>query len=271
MTTPQFAEDTDHGRFYRRPGSSNRVPSVTNIKNVKHVPLGGWAAREAATYASQNRVMLATLPEQECFQLVKQSPWQPGAQKDTSSWIGDIVHGWMDCLIKGESVDPKVFTDRNGETHESPLSARQMWRQIVGPGGFIDRYNPKWYLGEFTVWSDKYGYAGTADWGAWIGKPLVLGDNKSGNQAWPDTAIQLAALANADFILDQDGNQIEMPPWDRYAILHIRPRGCKLIPVHHIDEAFKAFLGLKAVFDWQLEYEEQTLEWSPKLEVRANA
>lgn len=278
MTAPQFAEDTDHGRFYRRPGESKRVPSVTNIKSVKHVPLGGWAAREAATYASKNRTMLAGLPEQEAFQLVKGSPWQPGAQKDTASWIGDIVHGWLDCVIKGEAVDPMVYTDKNGESHESPLSARQMWRQITGPGGMIDTYKPKWYKSEFTVWSDKYGYAGTADWAGYIMSPttgnysgLTLVDNKTGAQAWPDVAIQLAALGNADFILDENGNEVEMPHFERYAILHIRPRGCRLIPVRHIEEAFQAFLGLKACFDWSLNCEDETLVWSPKLEVRANA
>jgi hypothetical protein len=271
MTTPRFAEDTDNGRFYRRPGGINRVPSITNIKKVKHVPLGGWAAREAATYASKNREMLAGLPEQECFQLVKGSPWQPGAQKDTASWIGDIVHGWLDLVIKGEEVDPMVYTDKNGETHESPTSARSMWRQIVGPGGFIERYKPKWFMSEFTVWSDTYGYAGTADWGGWIGNSLVLVDNKTGAQAWPDTAIQLAALAKADFILDENGDQIDMPKWDKYAVLHIRPRSYTFHPMIHIDEAFQAFLGLKAVFDWQLQFEDESLGWAPKIEVRANA
>jgi hypothetical protein len=270
MTTPRFAEDTDNGRFYRRPGGINRVPSVTNIKKVKHVPLGGWAAREAATYASKNRVMLASLPEQEAFQLVKGSPWQPGAKKDTSSWIGDIVHGWLDCLIKGEKDKPMVYTDKNGDEHESPVSARHMWNQIVGSGGFIERYTPNWYKGEFTVWSDTYGYAGTADWGAWLGNSLVLADNKTGAQAWPDTALQLAALAKADFILDEDGAEIEMPHWDKCAVLHIRPRSYTLHPVVHIDEAFQAFLGLKACFDWQCNYEDETLQWAPKIEVRAN-
>lgn len=271
MTAPAFAEETDNGRYYRRPGSMNRVPSITNIKKVKHVPLGGWAARECATYAAENREMLAKLPEQEAMQLVRGAPWRPQSQKDTSSWIGDIVHGWLDMLIKGETVNPLVYLDKNGDEHESPKSARQMWRQITGKGGFMETYKPKWYGAEMTVWSDTYGYAGTADWGAWLGAPLVLADNKTGKQAWPDTAIQLAALAKADFILDLEGKEIEMPHWDKFAILHIRPRSYTLHPVTHIDEAFDAFLGLKAVFDWQVNYEDQSLGWAPQREVRANA
>jgi hypothetical protein len=58
-----------------------------------------------------------------------------------------------------------------------------------------------------------------------------------------------------------------LPHFDRFGILHIRPRGCRLIPVDHIDAAFVAFLGLRACFDWQVNYQDQTLRYAPKLEV----
>jgi hypothetical protein len=144
-----------------------------------------------------------------------------------------------------------------------------MWRQIVGPKGFVETYKPSWSLSEFTVWSDAHNYAGTADLAAYIGNALVLIDHKTGKNAYPDTALQLAALANADFILSPDGTEMPLPKFDRCGILHIRPRSCRLIPVDHIEEAFSAFLGLKACFDWQVAYQDETLKYAPKLEVLA--
>jgi hypothetical protein len=81
--------------------------------------------------------------------------------------------------------------------------------------------------------------------------------------------MQLGALANADFIIEPDGTEKPLPAFDAFAVLHLRPRFSRLIPVEHTDEWFKAFLGLKAVFDCVLSYEDSTLAYAPKTEVRA--
>ena len=62
------------------------------------------------------------------------------------------------------------------------------------------------------------------DWDAKINKTLVLADNKTGKSTYPDMGIQLAAGGKAEFILQPDGTQEAMPHYDRYGILHIRPR-----------------------------------------------
>jgi len=270
MTDPALSIKTDKGRYYVHPGKQSQVPSITNIKDMKNIPaLKYWAARECADYAADNVAKLAALGREEIFTLVKGAPFQRTGKKNQSSLVGDIVHHWVDLTIKGEPVDTTMYTKKDGTVIQPPLQAKQMWRQFSGPGGFLDRYRPKWIDSEFTVWSDKFGYAGTADWSAHIGNALVLGDTKTGNNVYPDTGMQLAALANADYILEVDGTEKPIPHFDRYAILHIRPLHSKLIPVEHTDEWFKAFLGLKACFDAVVNYEDETLVYAPKLEVRA--
>ena len=249
------------------------VPSITNIKGVKSInALKYFYINGCAGYAADNISKLATLERDEIYQLVKGAPFAPKPLEDNPSAIGDIIHGYIDQDIKRslgqitEEVNPRVYTDRDGNEHESPRIVQNMWRQY---GGFKSRYNPEWIDSEFTVWSETYGYAGTADWGAKIGGSLVLGDNKSGKGVYPDTAMQLAALAKADFILDADGTQRELPKYTRFGILHVRPMFTRLVPVDHIDEWFKAFLGLKACFDVITEFEDQTLRQAPKTEIRA--
>jgi len=268
MTDPALAKETKNGRYYTHPSRMSEAPSITNIKNVKSIDaLKYWAAGECARYAADNLARLATLKSDEIYQLVRGAPWGASSKRGQSSNVGDVVHAWLDAIAKGETVDPATYTAKDGQTYEAPVQAKQMWRQIVGPKGFIDTYKPQWHLSEFTVWSDQYNYAGTADLAAYIGNALVLIDHKTGKNAYPDTALQLAALANADYILSPDGTETPLPKFDRFGILHIRPRGCRLIPVDHIDEAFKAFLGLKACFDWQVAYQDETLKFAPKLEV----
>jgi hypothetical protein len=268
LTDPALSIKTANGRYYAHPGKGKQVPSITNIKDMKNIPaLKYWAAKEAANYAADNLGKLSQLSREEAFQLIKSAPFAYSSTKAEASLVGDIVHEWIDRIIKGDSgFSTDSYVGKDGNEHPSPLQAKQMWRQW---GGFLDRYQPKWVASEFTVWSDAYGYAGTADWAAYISGSLVLGDNKTGQSVYPDTAMQLAALGNADFILEPDGTEKPLPKFDRFAISHIRPRFSRLIPVEHTDEWFKAFLGLKALFDAIVNYEDATLQFAPKIEVKA--
>lgn len=275
MTDPILSEKTSNGRYYTNPNNHKSVPSITNIKGMKHIEgLKYFYLKACGNYAADNKDKLATLDRNEVFQLVKGAPWAPKPVEDNPSKIGDIIHDFIDQDIKrtlagssGPEVDSTVYRDKDGNEFESPRIVRNMWRQY---GGFVDRYKPKWVDSEFTVWSDTYGYAGTADWSAFIGNALVLGDTKTGKGVYPDTAIQLAALAKADYIIAPDGTQRDMPKFERFGILHVRPMFTRLVPVEHIDEWFEAFKALKVVFDTVINFENKTLCQAPKTEVRAS-
>ena len=255
MTAPVLSVPTANGRYYQDPnGMKGMVPSVTNILDMMNKPgLKYWAAKECATYASQNREKLATLTEDEAWQLVRGAPF--ARHDDSPSAIGDIVHGWIERRIKGDSP-----------THDEVMASHQtvkwMWNSFLK---FEDHYKPQFTDTEFTVWSDRYGYAGTADLAMRINGLNVLTDTKTGKNIYPDTAMQLAALANADVILSADGTVKPVPKFDRFAILHIRPRSASLVPVENIDEAFKVFLALKIAFDWKVNFADRTLGFAPKV------
>ena len=269
MTAPKLAQDTDNGRFYFHPADQRSVPSITNIKGMKNFKAASAvAAKECATYASVNRATLATLDEDDAWRLVRGAPYRHDTPKNVASRNGDIVHDWIDNHIQGVSIDPRVYTDKNtGEEKTAPTTARHMWEAFVQ---FEDTYHPEWIASEFTVWSDKYGFAGTMDWSAKIGEFIVLGDNKTGKSVWPDMGIQLAAGAHADFILNEDGTTSELPKFDRFAVLHIRPQSFSLVPFDNkaIEARWEEFLALKRVFEIELEYDDKTLLYAPRHQVR---
>jgi hypothetical protein len=136
---------------------------------------------------------------------------------------------------------------------------------------------PEFVMSEFTVWSDTHDYAGTMDWAARVGgkRLLTLGDNKTGKAVYPDMALQLAAGAYADYILLPDASspsgykQVEVPTYDAFGILHLRPRSWSLVPMQKIPEAFKAFVGLRAAFEWKVTCEDATVGNAPKYLVTA--
>jgi hypothetical protein len=254
MTSPPLSVPTANGRYYAHPSDRRMVPSITNIIDTLSKPaLKFWAAREAANYAADNREKLAGLKRDEAFTLVRNAPF--ARTDDSPSAIGDIVHGWIERHVKGDSPS-------HDEIYASHHTARDMYLHFVK---FRDTYSPEFTDAEFTVWSDKHGYAGTADISMRINGVHVLADTKTGQNVYPETAMQLAALARADVVLTVDGAEHPVPPYERFAILHLRPRSATLVPVDNIDAAFETFLALKKAFDWKAEYADRTLGFAPKI------
>ena len=252
MTAPALAFDTDNGRYYRHPGNSKTVPSITNIKSKKHVELKHWAARKVADYAADRREMLATLERDEAFSLVKGALY--AREENSPSAIGDQVHKWIEERIQ-RGADPEGWD-------EASSTAKNMYKRFID---FEMKYSPEYTMSEFTVWSDTHDYAGTGDLGIKVGNRHVLVDTKTGKAVYPDVAMQLAALAFADFIIDEDGQQVELPGFDAFGVLHLRPMSASLVPVFHIDEWFQAFLGLRKLFEVEVEYADKTLGYAPKI------
>lgn len=278
MTDPALAHSTDNGRYYTRPSTGREVPSITNIKDVMGIDaLKFWAANECADYAADNIKNLVNLARDDIFALVKKAPFSKRGKKATSSLIGDIVHHWIDQVAKGtpvKDIDTSFYVDKwTEERKKPPVQAIWTWNAFKK---FLDVYKPEWVLSEFTVWSETHGYAGTMDWAAKIGRKriLTLGDNKTGGRVYPDMALQLAAGQYADFILTPDPDssngwrESDIPKFDGYAILHLRPRGMELVPMYNIEKAFKAFIGLRAAFEWKVECKDNTVGTAPKYEVR---
>lgn len=255
MTDPVLAVPTSNGRYYVRPERGS-MPSITNIIGKKDKPgLKYWAMKECATYASQQRATLASLTEREAYTLVREAPF--ARSDDSPAAIGDIVHSMIERKVKNE----------NAPSHDEVTTAhhtvRAMWQSFLK---FEERYKPQYTGSEWTVWSDTYGYAGTMDLSFNVAGFHVLCDAKTGKNVYPETAMQLAAGAFADVVIGADGNEVgAVPKYDKYAILHLRPRSATLVPVDNIPAAWEAFKALKLVFDWDVEMSGQTLGFAPKV------
>jgi hypothetical protein len=254
---------TNEGRFYRRPGSDILVPSITNVIGMKAKPgIAYWGYRKIGEFVADNLTAINLLGEDRTaiIDLVRGAP---ARATDKSSNRGDLVHGWIDLRVRTNGEHP---TDAEiTEEAQGDKGAIGMWRAFLA----VERaYEIKWLHSETTIWSDEYQYAGTIDWMAEVMGILTLGDTKTGNNVYPEVAMQVAAAAHADYAFDDDGHKFKLPVPERFAALHLRPTFGRLHPLENIDEAFASFLGLRATFEWDTEVAEQTIRYSPKIEVR---
>jgi len=191
MTTPTLAGTGAAGhRVYRWQG--REYPSVTAILNggVPKPFLPRWAAKAAAEYAIGHLDHLRLLPAGQAIREVKQAPW---ATRDAAADLGDLIHAAVEAHAVG---DPR------------PQPPPQAEPYLAGFDRFLADHTPVFLAAEQTVYSRRYGYAGTFDALATLpthrGWGLTLVDVKTGNRIYPEVCLQLAAYAAADFIGQPD-------------------------------------------------------------------
>jgi hypothetical protein len=115
---------------------------------------------------------------------------------------------------------------------------------------FLTERAPVFAENECTVWNRTEGYAGTLDFIAAINGHPTLGDTKTGKRVYPEVALQLSALARAEFILREDGTEEPMPPVTHLAALHLRPRSWALVPVSFHAASWDAFRAAVQLTSW---------------------
>jgi hypothetical protein len=262
MTAPPNSFPTDHGRFYQHPrmqladwqkrsahtieeGPYTPNPSVTNIIDMKAKEfLPPLYARKVAEYVVNNLDAVKYSIDRFGPDVAKGSLKAVAEQREVNgpSDIGDEVHAAIDGFCRGEDY-PESF---------STNTAKAMYDQWVHFAFEYFNMDRAFILrSEFTVWSYEYGYAGTGDLLFEKDGETWLVDTKTGTRVYPEVALQTAALANADVILDADGNEHPMPLVHKLGVLHVRPRSVKLYELGNADEAFKTFLACKQLFDWK--------------------
>lgn len=270
MTSPDLSRQTSDGRFYTQPktGEADYV-SVTTVLDVKNKPIAPWGYRKCGEFVAENLDainLLAKDPKAIC-DLVRGAPFRKSEEK---SEIGDKIHGMIEAYI---NANGQLTEEEQAAVDSLKGTPKGMYKHFLA---IVDRYHPDFRYTEVTVFSDKYKYAGTFDWMALLGpgavktRKITLGDTKTGNNAYPEVGMQLAALANADYAMGEDGEPFELPKPTKFAVLHTRPRGAKLIPVEEIDACFKSFLALREVYDWQVNHSGSVLRYAPKIEVKSS-
>lgn len=224
-------------RFYVEPQTKLKVPSVTSIVDMLPKPfLTYWASKTTAELAVDcigELVGLAVRDRAGAIDWLKRAPQR---QTSGAADTGTEVHEYYEKLAKGEKLgrvhpDVQPFVNHINDFH--------------------DRYQPEYLFIEESVWSDTHLYAGSFDAIAKIDGEIVIVDAKTTRSGvHSEVAMQLAAYSNADRIIDQNGDNQDLPAITAGAVLHLRPEAWKFVPVRQDDEVFSYFLTLRKVFDW---------------------
>lgn len=234
-------------------------PSITNIIGVMDKPfLPPYYARLVAEYAVDNLESLKFSRDRFGRDMAVGSAKAVVNLPHPNAAIGDEVHDAIDRWVKsGQSLILEDF-------EFSTSTAENMFRQFLN---FMAVRQPEVVRSEYTVWSYKYGYAGTGDL-LWRdqGKLCVV-DTKTGTNVHPEVTMQTMAIAMADVILDEDGTEHPIG-WGRDAmpdlyVLHVRPRSVKLHKLGMEREAWRTFLACKQIFDWKTCYAAEAIESEP--------
>lgn len=202
-------------------------PGTTVVLDIL-TDLRGWYAREAAASAVDfHKDWSEWEPDTAREWLAKAAD----RKRDAAADVGTAVHEWVAARACGEYTPPSPEIAGHGRQFDQ----------------FLADFNPTFLEVERAVFGD--GYAGTFDFIADIpGHGRLLVDIKTGKSVHPESvALQLAAYRHAWWMPDAD--EIEMTPDHFYtytgspegndpvpevdgcAVLHLRPRSHRLIPI----------------------------------------
>jgi hypothetical protein len=229
-----------------RAGSGHRYVDddgepVDGVTSVLPKPdLAGWAARRVAAYALDHWAELLDKTPSERDTLLRGAPW---AERDAAAGRGTEIHAAAAKLIHGEQVE----VDDALVGHVDACLA------------FLDAYDVREIAVEAMVANTKWRYAGTLDLLAQLGAFLDDGEHdvtlidwKTGASGiYPETALQLAAYAHADLIVDPDGVEIPMPPIARGLAVWLRADGYDVYPLDIGESTFRSFLYAQQVARWR--------------------
>lgn len=243
MTNPALAqEQPDGSRRYVHPKTQESEPSVTTIirEAIAKPYLLRWAGGTGAQYADGNWDALASMSSWERIGLIK---FAHERERQKASDLGTAVHAALDAWAKGEP-------------HEYSKEISPFMTSFVK---FIMDRRPEFLYSEVTTWSRTHGYAGTADAICVMKGKTFLIDYKSGKSLHNEVALQLTALARADFIITGEGEELDIPPIDGLAAVHIRPRSWHIAEIDHVEESWRAFLACRELYEWICETSEHVL------------
>jgi hypothetical protein len=238
MTEPRVETLKRGGsRFYVNPETKEKAIGVTSVTGMLPKPfLRYWATKLAAEWAVENVgtvTNLITSGEKEAaVDLIKKAPdrYTKGAADR-----GTAIHDLVEKANIGEDlgiVHPDFRPDMASYTK------------------FLESFQPEFLEVESTVWSDTHGYAGTLDGICRIDDEILIYDLKTGKSVYSEVALQLAAYKNADYIINADGTQREIPEIQGAFVVHLRQEGFRVVPVRIDSDVFKVFKSLLQIVKW---------------------
>lgn len=214
------------------------VPSVTTIINEYAKSwLGPWMSKAAAQFTADNLDELIALPRDAVFDVVNRA----------SRRISEAAMG------KGTKIHEAVEAFITDGVEAVNVEDMDRLPQIGAAFEFLNDHVETVLHTEVTFFNLTYQYAGTADLVVVLKTPKYKGqtalvDLKSGARLYKEVALQLAALANGEFMVDDDLEAADMPVFDLGMAVHLTEAGkYSARPVNIGPEVFKAFVALRSM------------------------
>lgn len=216
-----------------------KADGVTGVLNggVPKPALVQWAARSVAEYVVDEWDQVATLLDSAgkdaVVELLKGTP---NRDRDKAAKRGTEVHGYAERIARGEEVT----------VPDELIGHVDAYLQ------FRDDFDPFDEIVEGVVFNRTHRYGGTFDLIATLrnrinpktGQPMRslidIKTNRSGPFA--EVALQGVAYRYAELMLDENGEEVPMPPVDEVLCLWLRADGYDLIPFKADAEEFSFFL-----------------------------
>lgn len=246
-------------RFYVNPETAVKVPGVTSVISMTPKPfLTFWAAKMTAEAAVDNLAAVQSIAQRDREGAIDYLKGAHRRYTKLRADVGSDAHDLFERMIRGEFVN---------RVHPDLMPYKLHFEQ------FLAAVNPELVRAEDVAWSDAHQYAGSFDailyvWLDEDGKPTpdrsgerhtLMVDWKTSKGTYPDVALQMSAYANADRLIDPDGNSGPLPEFDGAAVLHITDEAWEFKPVRIDDEVFQVFLNLRRIFDWDREISKTVL------------
>lgn len=227
--------NTARGHHYKIDGK--KADGVTTLISggLPKPALPRWASKSVAEYVATNRDHLRDcfdwMDDAQLVAMLKQVPW---TQRDQAAVQGTDVHALADKLTHGQEVD---VPDHLTGYVESCVQ-------------FLDDWRIEPIATERTVAHRKWGYCGTFDLVGRLpdGRVAICDWKTSRSGLYAETALQLAAYANAEVYLDDDGEHpvADLGITDGIGVW-LRPDGYDAFPLDISEPVFKAFLHIAFV------------------------
>lgn len=242
----------DHDGFYTHPFTDLRVPSVTTVIGILNKPaLPASAAKLCSTFAVTEQAKWRDLSRTEAIDLVKASYRREWNHK---MWRGSAVHKAIELVLLGEPIPDVMDVLDRGEV-VACFERKTLLPYIAQFEAFRAAYQPVFFATEIEVWNHTQAYAGKLDLDVHMAGHRMHIDVKTGDSGvWPESALQLAAYAHSETLLDRNtASEEELVHPEFAAVLHLQPKFFNLVRVDISEDTFRTFLYARELWWWNRE------------------
>lgn len=267
MTTPRFAEATAAGRYYTRPGTGEKMISVTNALSVAMAKpaLVPWAAKIVAEHAVDHLPVIVARSRTDRDGVLRDLKAQVSVTRDKAADLGSRIHALAEAHATGQQL---AWQDGDDEAE------KYVAQYVAFLKDFDVDLAQHVVAAEMTVADPGLGVAGTLD----LIVMLPIGVEMTGSglsvyrlpdgerhahlidfktsatrpstSVYAEYALQLAALRDMREAWMPDGSIEPMPRVSACAVLNLRRSTYSFIPLPFTDAERKAWRAVVAVAKW---------------------